>query len=98
MKYKLIVSPEAEADIDNAFEWYEDREEGLGRDFLFEARSSMKRITAHPLSFPLALGKTRRVLLDRFPYSVYYTVIDATIKVTACIHQRRHPRVWRSRT
>ena len=29
MKYKLVVSPEAEADIEKAFEWYEEREEGI---------------------------------------------------------------------
>ena len=97
MMYKLVVSPEAEADIETAFEWYEDRAEGLGRDFIFEARSSIKRITERPLSYPVALGMTRRILLDRFPYSIYYTVIDETIKVTACIHQRRSPRVWKSR-
>ncbi len=98
MNYLLVVSPEAEADIDNAFEWYEKQSDGLGRDFLFEVGSSIKKVSDRPLSYPVATGKTRRMLLQRFPYSIFYTVIGDAIKVTACIHQRRHPRVWKSRT
>lgn len=97
MKYKLLVSPEAEADIEKAFEWYEERGEGLGRDFVLKARNSIEKIAARPLSYPISLGKTRRILLDRFPYSVFYVVVGDVVKVTGCIHQRRHPRVWKSR-
>lgn len=98
MRYKLVVSPEAESDIEKAFEWYEDRREGLGRDFVFEARISIRKITEHPLLYPIARSKTRRLLLDRFPYSMFYTVIGDVVKVIACIHQRRSPRVWKSRS
>ena len=98
MKHKLVVSPEAEADIEKAFEWYEDRGEGLGRDFVLEARFSIKTIAERPLSYPISRGNTRRILLDRFPYSVFYTVVEDVVKVIACIHQRRSPRVWKSRS
>ena len=97
MKYKLVVSPEAEADIEKAFEWYEERDEELGADFVLKARNSITEISIRPLSYPISLGRTRRILLERFPYSVYYTVIENVVKVTACIHQRRSPRVWKSR-
>ena len=41
----------------------------------------------------------RRVLLHRFPYSVYYRLVPAErlAEVRACVHQRRHPRTWRGR-
>lgn len=97
MKYKLVVSPEAESDIEKAFEWYEDKDEGLGPDLVMEIRSSINRITKGPMAYPIVRGKTRRILLDRFPYSVFYTVVDDIVKVIGCIHQRRSPRVWRSR-
>ncbi len=97
MKYKLVVSPVAEADIEKAFEWYEERGEGLGRDFVLKARNSIKEISTRPFSYPISVGKTRRILLERFPYSVFYTVVNDVVNVTACIHQRRSPRVWKSR-
>jgi hypothetical protein len=34
MKYKVIISPEAEVDLKEAFSWYEDKRTGLGYDFL----------------------------------------------------------------
>lgn len=33
MKYKVIVRPEAEDDLKEAFSWYEDKRTGLGYDF-----------------------------------------------------------------
>ena len=35
MKYRVIVRPEAEHDLKEAFSWYEDNRTGLGYDFLF---------------------------------------------------------------
>ena len=48
---------------------------------------------------PTVYQGLRRVLLHRFPYSVYYRLLPSltTIEVRACVHQRRHPRSWRHR-
>jgi plasmid stabilization system protein ParE len=37
------------------------------------------------------------VNLRRFPYSLFYRIIDDQVIVVACMHGRRHPRRWRSR-
>lgn len=34
MAVKLIIAPEAEQDISEAYAWYEDRRLGLGEEFL----------------------------------------------------------------
>lgn len=75
----------------------EERDEGLGRDFVLKARTAIEKVAAQPHSYPISHRKTRRILLDRFPYSVFYVVVGDIVKVTGCIHQRRSPRVWRSR-
>ena len=36
MKYSVIVRPEAEHDLKEAFSWYEDNRTGLGYDFLLQ--------------------------------------------------------------
>ena len=97
MKYKLVVKAEAEKDIEEAFEWYESQVAGLGNEFVYAVRAAMESIADRPLSFPVALSRTRRVVLVRFPYSVFFTISENVITVTACVHQRRHPRVWKSR-
>jgi toxin ParE1/3/4 len=50
MAFNLIVRPEAEQDLSEAFRWYEERRKGLGHDFLlqvyagFRARSSARQL------------------------------------------------------
>jgi hypothetical protein len=33
-------------------------------------------------------------MLNRFPYAVFFAVIDDTTQVVACMHGRRHPARW----
>ena len=42
MKYKVIIRPEAENDLKEAFSWYEDRRLGLGYDFLLQVDAGMR--------------------------------------------------------
>ena len=34
MAAELIIAPEAQQDVDEAYRWYEDRRSGLGEEFL----------------------------------------------------------------
>jgi plasmid stabilization system protein ParE len=55
-------------------------------------------IRAFPESGPLVHRGVRRQLLRRFPYGLFYRLIEGQVVVVACFHARRNPRVWRSRT
>jgi hypothetical protein len=39
----------------------------------------------------------RRVLTERFPYRVFFTIIDDTLHVHAVLHGAQHDRNWRGR-
>lgn len=52
---------------------------------------------AKPEIFPVVHRQTRRALLRRFPYGLYYRIVDDQIVVVACMHGRRNPRRWQSR-
>lgn len=97
MNYELVVRPEAALDIEDAFEWYENQAAGLGRDFVLAARTSINKIAERPFSFPILFGYTRRFVMDRFPYSVFFIVTEDVVTIIACVHQSRHPRTWQSR-
>jgi len=43
MSRRLIVRPEAEADITKASLWYEEREPGLGSEFIVEVRAAIRQ-------------------------------------------------------
>ncbi len=44
MIYQLIISREAELDIQDSFEWYEQRSSGLGSEFVRAIDSSLALI------------------------------------------------------
>ncbi|MFN0180717.1 MAG: type II toxin-antitoxin system RelE/ParE family toxin [Gemmatimonadales bacterium] len=94
----FIVRPLAEADVQAAFDWYEEQAEGLGHEFLRALDASYASIARWPESYPVVYRGVRRALLRRFPYLVYYRSIPQAIEVLACVHGKQHPRKWRRRT
>lgn len=62
MRYDLVVRPEAELDILEARNWYENEENGLGNEFLFSTEDAIHRVLESPLSFQTVLGISRRIV------------------------------------
>ena len=93
----LLVRPQAQLDITVAAGWYEDQKPDLGYRFLDAVDHLLSRIQRSPLQFPEIERKVRRGLLQRFPYSVYFSVTEDRIEVIAVLHQHRHPVIWKSR-
>ena len=99
MTHRVIVRPEAEVDIGDAAEWYETRQSGLGDDFLAEVGSAIAAAAENPFRFPRFRRKpeVRRVLLDRFPYRLFFIRRATDIIVFRVLHGARHDREWKTR-
>lgn len=99
MSRRVIVRPEAEADITEAALWYDDREAGLGLELTLEVRAAIRRALENPLLHLLLRRhpEVRRVLARRFPYRIFFIVREDAIVVFAVIHAARHDRHWRER-
>lgn len=96
MSYSLIIRPEAELDIQDAFEWYEAQAPGLGSEFV-RIDACLSNIGRNPLAYPLIYQQARRVLLRRFPYGILYVYEQETISVIACFDGKRNPKSWQDR-
>jgi plasmid stabilization system protein ParE len=94
---EIIVRSEAAGDIEEAYRWYDRARHGLGDEFLAAVRAGLDRVSERPEQFPVIHRKTRRVLLQRFPYSLLYRVEPGAILVVAVFHAKRDSRVWRAR-
>jgi plasmid stabilization system protein ParE len=72
MSRRLIVRPEAEADITEAAVWYESRESGLGLEVPSEIQAAIERVVKDPEIFPQLRKSTTvcRILARRFPYRI----------------------------
>jgi plasmid stabilization system protein ParE len=97
MSYSLIIRPEAELDIQEAFEWYEAQTLGLGSEFVRAVDTCLSNIGRNPLAYPRIYEQTRRALLRRFPYGILYVFEQETISVIACFHGKRAPKSWQDR-
>jgi plasmid stabilization system protein ParE len=97
MSRRFIVRPLAEADLENAAQWYDEERPGLAQRFLKDVDRSFVRLRERPLQFPVVAGDVRRALLHTFPYAIYFRVSDEMIVVLAVLHLRRNPKIWRGR-
>lgn len=100
MNRRVIVRPEAEADITDAALWYDSREPGLGSELITEVHSGIARALKNPESFTCVRRSptVRRVLTRRFPYRIFFIVRPDAIVVFGVLHAAQHDRVWRQRT
>ena len=71
MPPRLRLNPEAEADLVEAFAWYEGQRPGLGSEFFAEVAQVLQRIEDTPLQHAVVQEDTRRAIVRRFPYAVF---------------------------
>jgi plasmid stabilization system protein ParE len=98
MNRKVILRPEAEAELAEAIDWYESRGKGLGADFMRAVDAAMAAIERNPEQYQIVNGQVRRAVLRRFPYGLIYVASQHEITVLACFHGRRDRRRWIERT
>ena len=97
MSRNVQFEPEAARELLEAADFYDHERGGLGSEFLDEVDDSIRDIVDAPESYPVVLGLTRKLVLQRFPYLVTYYIREQEIVVTAIAHQRRRPFYWRDR-
>lgn len=97
MTCRLVIQPEAESDLDEAYRWYENQRSGLGREFITCVEAVFKRICETPELHPIVHNSVRQTLLKRFPYVVCYVFAEDCVDVVAVFHGHRKPTAWQSR-
>ena len=97
MTHRLILQPEAEADLDEAYHWYEKQCRGLGAQFIEYVEAVLERIGQRPELHAVAYRNVRQTLVKRFPYVVCYVFEENEVEVVAVFHAHRDPTVWKSR-
>jgi hypothetical protein len=66
--YKLVIRQRAVKMAIEAFEWYEERQNGLGEDFLIALTNCYERIKVWPTSGTNIKDGFRQINLKKFPY------------------------------
>ncbi len=97
MAAELIIAPEAQQDIDEAYTWYEDRRPGLGEEFLDCVDACIQTICRMPELCAKVHENYRRALVRRFPYTIFYEYADGKVIVYSIFHTSRDQKKWKSR-
>ena len=96
MNRKVIVRSDAEGDIAEALQYYDNRQPGLGDEFLLEYEQFLSRICANPEHFTPVLNsrgkEVRKVRMERFSsYTIFFECSPDTIKICMVWHGARNP-------
>ena len=97
MSLRVEFRPEAEADLLNARDWYEEQQAGVGEMFWAAVESAVTRISAMPEMYVKTLRDFRRAKIRKFPYVIYYRVLSDRIEMIAVLHASRDPHLWQER-
>ena len=89
MSYSLKVQSEAVIDIQEAFEWYEMQNEGLGFEFIEEVENGFENICNHPQYYTSVNVDFRRIKVKRFPYLIVYEIEGDSVIVISVMHTSR---------
>ena len=95
--YEVIVRREAQLEVQEAFQYYQDKSEGLGFEFLRSLDAVLQSVKRNPIAYQTIYKETRRVLLRKFPYALFYMIEENRIIIIPCFHQKRSEIDWLQR-
>ncbi len=94
---KVRLHPEARAELREARRWYYERSPLSATAFAHAVDNAVSQILEAPNRYPMAEHGTRKLVLQRFPFSIFYRPNETEIVIVAVSHQKRRPGYWSSR-
>ena len=92
MAYKIIVSPRAQQEIENAIDYYALYSADAPVRFISVLKDGYGTLETNPF-FRVRYKNVRGLKLKRFPYSLYFVISETqnTVRILSCFHNRRNP-------
>jgi toxin ParE1/3/4 len=92
MAYRIVLSPHAQKEIENAIDYYSLYSINAPFNFVSALHESYKVLSVNPFH-RIRHKNIRSLKLRRFPYSLYFTIneSDNSVKILSCFHDRRNP-------
>ena len=97
MSLPVVLRPEASQDAQEARDYLEGQQAGLGQAFLDRLNETLAGIGAMPEMYAIVWRNVRAARLRRFTYVVYYRVHADRVEVLAVMHGSRRASAWRTR-
>jgi plasmid stabilization system protein ParE len=92
VNWRVIIRPNAEADLREARLWYDSQRPGLGDELLDEFGRAICLLEEQPERRPIYYNGFRRLLARRFPYKIFYRIEENRVIVFRILHAKRDHR------
>jgi plasmid stabilization system protein ParE len=91
--YSSILSSRAQKEIAISWEWYEERQVGLGDGFVKEVIARIKDIQKNPERYPVRYKSYQEVSVPSFPFILIYRVIkkQRSVRIISVFHTSQNP-------
>ncbi|WP_372794340.1 type II toxin-antitoxin system RelE/ParE family toxin [Pontiella sp.] len=93
----IILVPPADAELQDAIDFYNDQMTGLGDRFYEAFTTTISILENNPTLWRRVGEHTRRVNLGRFPFFIMYVHEDSSIYITCIAHHHRDPEYYINR-
>lgn len=94
MSYTFIYHPLVQEDYNEAYEWYESKQKGLGEKFFKAVRQKIDEINLRPAVYGSRQNKMfREASVDFFPFIITYKIneVKKEIYISSIHHNKKHP-------
>ena len=89
MPWRVLIRGAAEADLAQARNWYDKQRTGLGDEFLVSIAEALTRLEHDPERYLVIYKGFRRLLVERFPYRIFYQLRGHEVIVFRVLHHAR---------
>jgi len=96
-RFTVVVLPDAEAELREAFLWYFDKSPLAADAFGTEVDDAIDGLEETAADWPKDEHGVYFYHLKRFPYTLRYAVAGGEVTILAVAHQRRAPSYWDKR-
>lgn len=94
---RVRLHPKARGELREARNWFDQRSPLSATAFAHAVDNAVSRIAAAPGKYPPAEYGTRKLVLQRFPFNIFYLADESEVVIVAVAHQKRRPGYWGSR-
>ena len=94
----VIFHSEARKETRRAIAYYEEQRKNLGRELRIEIEAAVERLRRNPRIYPFHEDQeTRKLVLRRFPFTLFFIELEDSFWVAAVAHHKRRPGYWTER-
>lgn len=96
MRFKLTISPLADLDLAEAYQYYADVSLKVLKDFDTEMEASYKALELNPF-FTLRYKNVRGLPLKKFPFIIFYTLdeVNQIVEIRSVFKTHQDPEKYR---